>query len=245
MTIKKILMTKSGKKFYVKDISKDYHTQFGFVTAKQLKNAVAGRSVNTNTGTELRVIVPEFIDLYKKIARGPQIIAPKDIGTIIAETGVSKTSEIVDAGGGSGALAFFLANICKKVTTYEIRKDFSDILKKNKKFLGIKNITIKNKDIYAGIAEKNLDIISLDLPEPWLVLPHASKALKPGGFLVSYSPSIPQMADLVEAVKKTDTLIHIKTKEIIERMWEIDGRKIRPHTKMLAHTGFLTFCRKV
>ncbi len=240
----KILLTKTGRKFFVKDVEHDFHCQYGYVKANELKKAKAGDRLKTNTGNELLVAEPQFIDLYQKIKRGPQIIAPKDIGSIIAETGINKNCVVVDAGGGSGALCFFLANICKKVITYEVREDFVEILKKNKEFLSLKNITIKNKDIYNGIDEKKLDLITLDLPEPWKVIGHAEKALKPGGFLVSYSPSIPQVSDFAEAVKKSE-LIVLKTKEVLERKWEFDERKIRPYTKMLAHTGFLTFCRKV
>lgn len=242
--IQKILITKEGKKFFVKDLEQDYHCQYGVIAAAELKKSKAGDTLKTNTGKELRVLEPQFADMYQKIARGPQVISQKDIGTIIAETFVGKRSVVVDAGGGSGALCFFLANICKKVVTYEIREDFAKILKANKEFLGLKNVTIKNKSVYDGISEGNVDLITLDLPEPWNVVHHAEKALKPGGFLVSYSPTIPQVADFVNAVKKS-SLIYLKTKEVIERKWEIDERKIRPFTKMLAHTGFLVFCRKV
>jgi len=241
---KLILLSKEGKKFFVKDINADYHCQFGFVTAADLKKAKPGVEVKTNKGESLVVLKPTFIDLYQKIKRGPQIIAAKDIGSIIAETGINKTSIAVDAGGGSGALCFFLANICKKITTYEIREDFTKLLEENKKFLSAKNITIKNKNIYEGIDEKNIDLITLDLPEPWLALKHAEKALVPGGFLISYSPSIPQVSDFVAALKGTP-FIHLKTKEVLERKWEIEERKIRPFTQMLGHTGFLTICRKM
>jgi len=242
--INKILITKTGKKFYIKDINQDFHCQYGYITSAQLKKAKAGDLLKTHTGDELLVVQPTFIDLYQKIRRGPQIIAPKDIGTIIAETGINKNSMVVDAGGGSGALCFFLANICKKITTYEVREDFVEILEKNKAFLNLKNITIRHADIYNGITEKKLDLITLDLPEPWKVIEHAENSLKPGGFLVSYSPSIPQVSDFVEAIKKSG-FIHLKTKEVLERKWEFDERKIRPYTKMLAHTGFLTFCRRI
>src|SRR3989344_8963983 len=159
--VKLILLSKEGKKFFVKDIAVDYHCQFGFVTAADLKKAKPGTAVKTNKGENLVVLKPTFIDLYQKIKRGPQIIAPKDIGSIIAETGINKTSTAVDAGGGSGALCFFLANICKKVTTYELREDFTKLLKANKAFLNSKNLTIKNKNIYDGIDEKNLNLITL------------------------------------------------------------------------------------
>lgn len=242
--IKKILTTKEGKTFYIKDISKDFHCQFGLIKAKDLKKK-DGSIIRTNTGKELIIFTPSFIDNYKKIKRAPQIMTRKDIGLIIAETGINKNSKVVDAGTGSGALACFLANICKEVTTYEIRKDFLKIAEKNKEFLNLKNLKIKNKDIYKGIDEKNIDLITLDLPEPWKALESVKKSLKVGGFLVSYSPTIPQIIDFVNTINKDKDFIHIKTIELIQREWEIQERKVRPITTQTVHTGFLSFVRKI
>ena len=242
--IQKILIAKEGKEFYIKDTSKDFHCQFGLVKAKDLKKK-DGSVIKTNTGKELTIFSPSFIDTYKRIKRAPQIITRKDIGIIIAETGVNKDSKIVDAGAGSGALACFLANICKEVTTYEIREDFIKIVNKNKESLGLKNLKVKNKDIYKGIEEKDVDLITLDLPEPWLAIKSSKKALKTGGFLVSYSPTIPQVMDFVNAVNKSEGFIHLKTVELMLREWEILDRKVRPITTQTVHTGFLSFVRKI
>ena len=35
--IKKILLTPEGRKFYVKDLKADFHTQFGFIKKADLK----------------------------------------------------------------------------------------------------------------------------------------------------------------------------------------------------------------
>ncbi len=242
--IQKILTTKEGKTFYIKDTSKDFHCQFGFVKKADLKKK-DGSVIKTNTKKELIIFTPSFIDSYKRIKRGPQIITRKDAAMIIAETGINKDSKVVDAGAGSGALACFLANICKEVTTYEIRKDFTKIAEKNKEFLELKNLKIKNKDIYKGITEKNIDLVTLDLPEPWEAINSAKKALKAGGFLVSYSPTIPQVMDFVSAIDKDKGFQHIKTVELILREWEIQDRKVRPKTTQTVHTGFLSFIRKI
>jgi len=239
----RILITKEGKRYFVKDISKDYHMEYGFISKADLKKKQG--QVKTNTGTELGIFEPSFSDLYRKIKRGPQIIARKDIGLIMAETGIGKNSIILDSGAGSGALCCYLANYAKKVTAYEIREDFLNISKYNAEFLGLKNLTIKNKDIYQGIDEKNLDLITLDLPEPWNVVEHASKALKSGGYLVSYSPTIPQAMDFANAILERKDFAIIKTSEVIEREWEMEGRKVRPKSRMIGHTGFLTFARKI
>ena len=239
----KVLMNKLGKRFLVKDTTKDMHTQFGYFKKEDLK-AKSGR-IKTNTGKEFAIFDAYFIDLHKKIKRGAQIIPLKDIGLIVSETGVNKKSKVVDAGSGSGALACFLANIAKEVTTYEIREDFIEIVKNNIKFLNLKNVKIKNKNVYDGIDEKNVDLVTLDLPEPWKALESAEKALKPGGFLVSYSPTIPQVMDFVNEVRKNDNFAYLKTSEIIEREWEVEERKVRPRSQAIGHSGFLSFARKI
>lgn len=244
-TIKKVLITKQGKKFYVKNLDEDLHTEYGFIKKEELKKAKEGDSLISNTKKEFFVFNPYFIDLYRKIKRDAQIIPLKDIGLIIAETGINKSSRVLDAGSGSGALACFLASIAKEVITYEIREDFVEIVKSNVDFLGFKNLKIKNKNIYNEIDDKNIDVIILDLPEPWNAIENCSKALKPGGFLVSYSPSVPQVADFVNAIRKNENFVYLKTIEIVEREWEVEERRVRPKSKGLGHSGFLSFARKV
>lgn len=245
MPIKKVLITRQGRKFYAKDDSQDVHTQYGFIGKEELKKAKDGDLLKSNTNEEFFIFAPAFIDLYRKIKRDAQIIPLKDIGLIIAETGINRESKVLDAGSGSGALACFLAGIAKEITTYEIRKDFIGIVESNIGFLGLKNVKVKNKDIYGEIDDKNIDVIVLDLPEPWKAIDNCSKALKPGGFLVSYSPSVPQAADFVNAVRKNERFVYLKTAEIIEREWEIEDRKVRPKSRGIGHSGFLSFARKV
>ncbi len=60
----KILSSKQGKSFYVKDISKDYHCQFGLIKAKDLKKK-DGSTVKTNTKKEFTIFSASFIDKYK------------------------------------------------------------------------------------------------------------------------------------------------------------------------------------
>ncbi|MBW2976177.1 methyltransferase domain-containing protein [Candidatus Woesearchaeota archaeon] len=240
----KILMNKQDK-FLVRDLSKDFHTKYGYFKKEDLKKAKDGAKLISNTGKEFSAFSPCFYDLYKKIKRGAQIIPLKDIGLIIAETGIDKNSRVVDAGSGSGALACFLAHLCKEVTTYEIRKDFVDIVKKNIEFLNLKNIKIKNKDVYEGIEEKDIDLVVLDIPEPWKAIEAAKNALKTGGFLVSYSPTIPQSADFVNGVNNDNNFAHVKTSEAMEREWEADGRKVRPKSQSIGHSGFISFARRI
>jgi tRNA (adenine57-N1/adenine58-N1)-methyltransferase len=240
----KVLLNKHDK-FLIRDESKDFHTKHGFFKKEDIKKAKTGSKLISNTGKEFIIFNPYFIDLYRKIKRNAQIIPLKDIGLITAETGINNNSKVVDAGSGSGGLACFLASIVKEITTYEIREDFIEIVKKNIELLGLKNVKIKNKDIYESIDEKNIDLVVLDVPEPWKAIGSAKKALKTGGFLVSYSPSIPQSIDFVNEINKDKDFVHVKTSEIIEREWEIDGRKVRPRSQAIGHSGFISFTRRI
>lgn len=241
----RILFAEEGKRFLVRDINSDFHCQFGFVKASQLKKARPGSIVKTNTGKALHVMDAGFIDLYKKLARAPQIIIPKDIGPIIAYTGINSTSKVVDGGAGSGALAIFLANMAGEVTTYEIRNDFIKVARRNIQQLGIKNLRVRKADLTEGIKERNVDLVTLDIPEPRKALKTAVKALKPGGFLVCYLPNLNQVSEFVKAVDSEKALLRLKTIETIEREWEIDGKRLRPKSQPIGHSGFLTFVRKI
>ena len=82
----------------------------------------------------------------------------------------------------------------------------------------------------------------LDLPEPWRVLPHAESALRSGGILCSYLPTINQTAQLRNALEHSRFGLE-QTFEVLHRSWHIEERSVRPDHRMVAHTGFLTSAR--
>ncbi len=110
----------------------------------------------------------------------------------------------------------------------------------------LKNITIKNKNIYESIDKTDLnnDVVVLDLPEPEKALNNAEKALKIGGFLVVYVPNITQSIKFVNELNKNESFIYLKTVELIENSWKIKGLVAKPENKGM-HTGFLSFARKI
>jgi tRNA (adenine57-N1/adenine58-N1)-methyltransferase len=230
------------EKRYV-DSSEDFHNKYGTIRKKELSKKSGSKIKMGNH--EFIILDPVFLDHYKQIKRGAQIITLKDIGAIIARTGINKTSVVLDAGSGSGALACFMGMIAKQVISYDIDKRSLEIARGNVELLGAKNILIKEGDIYdyKKINEKDIDVFVLDVPEPWKAMKTAQKVLKIGGFIAVYLPNINQVQDLVKALPEEFLLE--KTIEIIEREWAIDDKRTRPITKDFGHTGFLTFARKL
>lgn len=134
---------------------------------------------------------------YRRLKRSPQVILPKDIGMIIAYTGVNKNSVCIDAGTGSGWLAVSLARICKAVTSYDVRDDFIKIAEKNKLNEGLDNLTIKNGDFTKKITDRDADLVTLDMPNSDKALKNAKAALKEGGYVVGYLPHMEQVKKFV------------------------------------------------
>lgn len=231
------------KKYYVEDLTKDFSTSYGTISKKDLKKKI-GSVVKSSTGKEFILLDADFIDEYKRIRRTSQIITLKDIGYIISHTGINNKSIVVDAGTGCGALAIYLAHICKEVVSYEINKENINVAKENIKKLNLKNIKVKEKSIFTGIDEDDVDLIVLDLPTPWNAIKSCEK-LRKGGYLVCYNPQITQTMDFVNVIMNNNNFIYEKTIELIEREWRIEGRICRPRSEGIGHTGFLTFCRRI
>jgi len=232
------------KKYLVKDVSKDFHTEFGFI-AKEDLNKPAGTIIKSNTGKEFTTFDATFLDLYKKVKRGPQMIPLKEVGTIIAHCGLGKESIVVEGGSGSGGLACMLANICKEVISYDTKEEHTEIVEKNKQLLNLTNLTLKTQDMTKNIDETNVDAVFLDLPSPWLALQQAIKAVKIGGFIVNYSPNISQVSEFNKQAKETNQLIITQTLEILEREWTINNLIVHPQSRQVIHSGFLTFTRRI
>ncbi|MBS3065104.1 MAG: methyltransferase domain-containing protein [DPANN group archaeon] len=187
-----------------------------------------------------------FQDAIKKFKRGPQVILPKDMAAIIFYTGLKSGDKVVDAGAGSGWLSSYLAYIVApngKVITYETRKEFAEIARKNYEKLGLTNVKLKTKDLLAGISEKKVDVITLDFKDSWQAIPVAEKALKQGGFLVVYMPQITQVVKFVNELSNSKFKL-VKVLEVLERDWKIEGEIARPEHNSLGHTAFLLFARK-
>jgi tRNA (adenine57-N1/adenine58-N1)-methyltransferase catalytic subunit len=235
----KILIDPRGRKYLLKKDQKEFHSKDGIVSVG--KDGL----VKSNLGTLFFQIEANFLDLLLNCKRGPQVVQPKDAASIVAHSCLQPGAKVVDAGSGSGWLSSFLANYVGpkgSVTTYEKRKEFADIANANYKFLGLKNIKLKNKDVTEGISERNADLITLDMLTPTKV-PNIAQALKKGGYVVVYVPHIEQAEAFVRFAKEQGLWFE-KAIEVIEREWIWKG-KLKERMGAIGHTAYLVFCRKI
>ena len=225
-----------------------FHTHVGIVEHDLLIGTPEGSTVLGSTGRRFLVVRPTLSDTVLKMPRGAQVIYPKDLGAILIEADIAPGMRVLEAGVGSGALSMALLRTGAEVVGYELRPDFADRARANvEAMLGPgpgAPYRVELRDVYEGIEESGLDRILLDLPEPWRVLPHASRALRPGGILCAYLPSINQTAQLRTAMDQHGFGM-ASTLEVLHRTWHIEDRSVRPDHRMVGHTGFLTTGRRL
>jgi len=244
-----VLLYLNRKRTYLVKVErgKSFHTHKGFIQLDSLIDKPYGTRTSSNLGVEFTALKPTIRDHIFKTLRKTQITYPKDIALIVMYSGIGPGSQVVEAGTGTGALTTALAHYVKptgRVHSYEIRPEFTATAQKNLKRAGVADyVELKNKDITLGIDETDTDAVILDLATPWLVIPHAYRALKGSGTLVSFSPTIDQTVKTVEALEQNG-FVDTETIECLMRRMQIERGKTRPETLMTGHTGYLTFARK-
>jgi len=243
-----ILLIDSKKRRYLIELKAggEFHTHVGAVLHDDLIGLADGSSLKSNRGGVFSTVRPTMSDFVLKMPRGAQVIYPKDLGPILMLADLFPGAQVFESGVGSGALSMTMLRAGANITGYEIREDFAERAKKNvKDALGEKALDqydVLIRDAYEGIEEKDFDRMVLDLPEPWNVVPHAKTALRSGGIILAYTPSILQAAKFKEALEENDFAL-IETMEVMNRTWHIEGQAVRPDHRMVAHTAFLTHAR--
>lgn len=226
---------------------KEFHTHSGHVEHDRIIGANEGDTLRSTRGGAYTVLRPTLSDFILKMPRGAQVIYPKDIGPILMLADVGPGDRVLESGVGSGALSMALLRAGAHIVGYELREDFANRARTNvERFLGpsaLDRYAVEIRDCYDGIDTGEVDRVVLDLPEPWRVVPHAATVLRPGGLIVSYSPSILQVTQFRTALDTAGFLL-AQTLEVLNRGWHIEGAAVRPDHRMVAHTGFLTVARR-
>jgi tRNA (adenine57-N1/adenine58-N1)-methyltransferase len=229
-----------------------WHSHLGSVSHEEVIGALEGSELLTSGGSPLLALRPTLADYVLKMRRRAQVVYPKDIGLILVYADIFLGARVVEAGTGSGALTLALARAVGqegRVISYETRADHLERAAANLEEWyeahGGKpeGLELRPEDIFAGVPERGIDRMVLDLPEPWRAVEVARECLASGGILCSYMPTIPQVSQTVEAMRAGGFCL-LNTFEGLVRTWNVEGQSVRPDHRMVAHTGFIVTGRK-
>jgi len=228
------------------------HTRFGVIKHDELIGAPIGGIIKTHLDfpfIAIQALLPDIIQNYSNFDFITQIIYPRDWGQIIAFADIRPTDKIVEIGTGAGAFTAFLAALScgaeVRIFSYEKDAKRAEKAKENLKRLNVPEVyEIKIRDVSKdGIDERNVDVIFIDIPEPWTVIKLAWHALKPGGRIIIYVPTYNQVERVLRALMQNG-YIDIKIKECIVRDIQPKPYAVRPELKGYYFSAFIIFARK-
>ncbi len=207
-----------------------------------------GAQVFSHNGAPFFLLQPSLADLINELPRATQIMYPKDIGFILVTMGVGPGQAVMEAGTGSGSMTTALAYAVGsdgRVVSYEIKPDVQNLARKNLTRFGLASrVDFKLRDIQQGFDETDADSFFLDVPNPYDYAAQVRAALKPGGYLCCLIPTFNQVEKTLYSLKR-ENFAFIEVCEVLLRYYQPEPTKLRPTDRMVAHTGFLVFARRI
>jgi tRNA (adenine57-N1/adenine58-N1)-methyltransferase len=187
-------------------------------------------------------------DILNELPRNTQILYPKDIGYILIQMGISEGQTVLEAGTGSGSMTIAMATAVGpngRIVSYEKTPDTQNLARKNLQRIGLASrVDFKLRDIQEGFDETDADAFFLDVQNPHDYIEQVRATLKPGGFFGTLVPTYNQVEKILYALKKYD-FAFVEVCELLLRYYKTNPARLRPTDRMVAHTGYLIFGRKI
>ena len=225
-----------------------FHTHRGILNHDELIGKPWGSQVFSHQGSPFFMLQPSLADLLVDLKRSTQIMYPKDIGFILTSMSVGPGQTVLEAGTGSGSMTVALAYVVGpqgRVVSYERRPEFQSLARKNLERLGLDNrVDFKLGDIADGFSETDIDAVFLDVPNPWDYIQQVRAVLKPGGFFCNLVPTFNQVEKLLYSLRR-EHFAFIEVCELLMRYYKPEPTRLRPTDRMVAHTGYLIFARRI
>jgi tRNA (adenine57-N1/adenine58-N1)-methyltransferase len=243
------LIGPDDKAFFVRlQAGQSLHTHYGLLKHDDIIGKPFGTTVLTHQGRPYLLLQLSTYDQIMRVKRATAIVYPKEIGFILLKLGVKNGARLVEAGTGSGALTLALATAVQPdgmVYTYEERGDMQQLARKNLDSAGVLPfVTMRQRNIAEGFDEIEVDALFLDVREPQDFLLQAHRALKGGGFFGAIVPTANQVSALLAGLQKGGW-IQLEAQEFLQRSYKTVPERLRPDDRMVGHTGYLVFARKV
>jgi tRNA (adenine57-N1/adenine58-N1)-methyltransferase len=233
----------------------ELHTHHGVLRHSQLVGQPDGSVVANSGGHEYLALRPLLRDFVMSMPRGAAIVYPKDAAQILAEADIFPGATVVEAGVGSGALSLWLLRAIGaegRLVSFERRDDFAAVARANvETFIGA---VPTNWDVVVGdlaqelsgtVAAASVDRVVLDMLAPWECIDTVAEALTPGGVVVCYVATATQLSRVAEYIRGTGLFTEPDANETMVRGWHVEGLAVRPDHRMVAHTGFLVWARRL
>ncbi len=220
----------------------------GHISREELKKIPAGGSFEVRD-KRYYVLPCDMHDFVMEgLKRNTQIVYPKDSGYILLKLDIFPGKKIAEAGTGSGAMtAIFSRAVGSEGRVYSYEQDIGLInhaVKNLKLDAGDSNVVIHHQSLEQGIHEQDLDAFFLDVREPWKLLGEVYGCLKPGGHLGVLVPTTNQVSRALLAFNNWDFLV-TEVAETFLRTYKPVPARLRPMDRMIGHTSYLIFARKM
>ena len=244
-----LLISQDHKRFiFVLQPGTELHSHRGIVAHDDLIGQRWGQRVRSHLGSRFTLLRPSTDDLVRHIKRRTQIVYPKDAGYILMKMGIRSGCRVVEAGTGSGGMTLVISQAVMptgQVYSYDNRPEMQGLARDNLTQVGLESyVDFKLRDVAEGFDETGVDALFFDLPAPWHFLEQAAAALSDGGFFGCILPTTNQVSELLYALTKP-LFAMVEVEELILRPYKPVPARLRPNDRIIGHTGFLVFARKI
>lgn len=230
---------------------KEWHTHKGWIVHDDLIGLPEGSVISTSAGLKFTAFIPLLTDYVLSMPRGATIVYPKDSALIVGFADIFPGARVLEAGVGSGALTLSLLRAVGEeghVHSVERREDFAENAKSNiSNYFGGEpaNWSLDIGSVQEKEFSESFDRVILDMLAPWECIELAAKVLRPGGVFMAYVATTTQLSATAEALKEDGHFTEPESFESMVRGWHHEGLAVRPQQRMIGHTGFLIFARRM
>jgi tRNA (adenine57-N1/adenine58-N1)-methyltransferase len=230
---------------------KEWHTHKGWIIHDDLIGLPEGSVVSTSAGLKFTAFIPLLTDYVLSMPRGATIVYPKDAALIVGFSDIFPGARVLEAGVGSGALTLSLLRAVGpsgSVHSVERREEFAANATSNiENYFGGRpaNWSLAIGSVQEQEFDHEFDRVILDMLAPWECVEMAAKVLRPGGVFMAYVATTTQLSATAEALKDDGHFTEPESFESMVRGWHHEGLAVRPQQRMIGHTGFLIFSRRM